>query len=381
MSSRRLPRDQVVLEADFLSAWLQAAGLEERLLLAADRLPLPLQSLESWDLWLQLQATLLRSPLPETLEAPLLARIARMGGDELLVQALPPAGRLPALQHRFDGVRGAASALEAVRLAWAALLSAAEPLRDLLGSPGRVSVRTCRAGAGAVELSLPAQAPSSSAPDPCILRLAELHGRLVQPPFGGEPRSLLDLRPLVDLEGAAPDADAEACFLQAADAAGCAGVRELLERARGAWCRWVAAAETSRGAPPAAGCAADPARHRQLAGAPAAPGLAEGRAWILRDGSADAPAGGAILVCDRLPSRGSARAGAAAGVVCEEGGRLGFTAVLAARAGIPCVCGVRGATTEIADGDWLLVDGQLGIVTLGPARASIAPARGAPPPP
>ena len=52
----------------------------------------------------------------------------------------------------------------------------------------------------------------------------------------------------------------------------------------------------------------------------------------------------------------------------EQGGRLSYGAVLAARAGLPCVCGVRGAAARIADGDPLFVDGELGIVGIRSAK-------------
>lgn len=67
----------------------------------------------------------------------------------------------------------------------------------------------------------------------------------------------------------------------------------------------------------------------------------------------------------------------AAGIVAEVGGVLSHAAIVAREYGIPAVFGAAGAT-RIADGAWVTVDGDLGIVTVEDAPAPLAePAPGA----
>jgi pyruvate,water dikinase len=54
----------------------------------------------------------------------------------------------------------------------------------------------------------------------------------------------------------------------------------------------------------------------------------------------------------------------AAGVVTDTGGILSHCAVVAREYGIPAVVGVMGATAMIADGQWVEVDGNAGVVRL-----------------
>lgn len=56
-----------------------------------------------------------------------------------------------------------------------------------------------------------------------------------------------------------------------------------------------------------------------------------------------------------------------AGVVTETGGILSHAAVIAREYGIPAVLAVPGATQRLKDGDWVVVDGHAGTVTLVPA--------------
>jgi phosphoenolpyruvate-protein phosphotransferase len=51
-----------------------------------------------------------------------------------------------------------------------------------------------------------------------------------------------------------------------------------------------------------------------------------------------------------------------AGIITEQGGEMGHAAILARALGIPYVIGVTGATSRIAEGSQLLVDGQTGEV-------------------
>ena len=50
------------------------------------------------------------------------------------------------------------------------------------------------------------------------------------------------------------------------------------------------------------------------------------------------------------------------GLVIERGGMLSHGAIIAREFGIPCVVGVRGATTRIADGTTITVDADAGAV-------------------
>ena len=54
----------------------------------------------------------------------------------------------------------------------------------------------------------------------------------------------------------------------------------------------------------------------------------------------------------------------ASGVVTEIGGLLSHGAVVAREFGLPCVVGVRGATTRIKSGSIVRVEGDTGKVTV-----------------
>jgi len=106
---------------------------------------------------------------------------------------------------------------------------------------------------------------------------------------------------------------------------------------------------------------------RQLIGQPAAPGMATGRARIVR-GPRDIGdfERGEILVCDAIQPTMTHLVPIAGAIVERRGGMLIHGAIIARELGVPCVNGVRGATDAIADGELLTVDGNLGIVTVGP---------------
>lgn len=422
-AGQAVPRGLLLAPA-FLQAWLRAGGVQERLFLVLDRLPPQPEPLELWDLWLELQALLLRCRIPEHLEEPLGRRVQELGGAGFRVWASLPAGSLLTLQREFPGIRGTAAVLEAVRLAWAAVLCAvpnAAAFHEVAGAvvveseePGatgtaRESGAPATSPAGAARRTAPI-GPAPPAPDASLLRLAELHGRLLLPDLPRRFQALLDLGPWAPFSpgratrgaggrGAhaqsfrrpfppAIDTAEEEELLRAADAAGLSGTAELLGRARASWIAWVDAyaaapplpavpkegtfagdGETAgRGEPPAAAGAGGRPGHRQLAGNPAAPGLAAGPARVLRTPEAPVVRPGEVLVCRTLTPALSAAALAAAALVLEQGGRLGYGPVLAARAGIPCVCGARAAVAHIRDGDALFVDGQLGIVSIKPVR-------------
>lgn len=55
----------------------------------------------------------------------------------------------------------------------------------------------------------------------------------------------------------------------------------------------------------------------------------------------------------------------ASAVVEQRGGMLIHGAIIARELGIPCVNGIAHATRLISNGDQLMVDGHLGMVTVG----------------
>jgi len=109
-----------------------------------------------------------------------------------------------------------------------------------------------------------------------------------------------------------------------------------------------------------------PVRPRQLTGQPAGPGLARGRARVVsRHADLEEFVHGEVLVCDAVDPNMTFVVPLASAVVERRGGMLIHGAIIAREYGIPCVTGVPEAATLIRSGDWLTVDGYLGIVTVG----------------
>lgn len=86
---------------------------------------------------------------------------------------------------------------------------------------------------------------------------------------------------------------------------------------------------------------------------------------------------GTILVMENLRPSDAALLSPArlAGVVTEEGGTDGHTAVMLRALGIPAVLGAPGVTEGIESGDLLVLDGGSGRVTVNPAQATLAAAK------
>jgi phosphotransferase system enzyme I (PtsI) len=86
---------------------------------------------------------------------------------------------------------------------------------------------------------------------------------------------------------------------------------------------------------------------------------------------------GTVLVMDHLRPADAALLSPArlAGVVTEEGGTDGHTAVMLRALGIPAVLGAHGVTGAIRSGDLLVLDGGAGTVALHPSPATMAAAR------
>lgn len=86
-----------------------------------------------------------------------------------------------------------------------------------------------------------------------------------------------------------------------------------------------------------------------------------GRGPVTHDAS-DPPDGSVLVVEALSPTLGPVLP-RLAGLVSETGSVLSHLAILAREAGVPTVVGRHGATTELADGDVVEVDGQSGEVT------------------
>jgi pyruvate,water dikinase len=106
-------------------------------------------------------------------------------------------------------------------------------------------------------------------------------------------------------------------------------------------------------------------RDRQITGQPAGPGLARGKARVIRQHTDIARfKRGEIIVCDGVDPNMTFVMPLAAGIVERRGGMLIHGAIIAREYGLPCVTGVVDATTRIHTGQSVTVDGYLGIVTL-----------------
>ncbi|MGA9536757.1 MAG: PEP/pyruvate-binding domain-containing protein [Desulfobacterales bacterium] len=105
---------------------------------------------------------------------------------------------------------------------------------------------------------------------------------------------------------------------------------------------------------------------RQLIGQPAGPGIARGRARVIRKHSdlADFQHGD-VMVCDAVDPNMTFVVPLAAAVVERRGGMLIHGAIIAREYGLPCVTGIPDATTLVRTGEEVTVDGYLGIVTVG----------------
>ncbi len=107
-------------------------------------------------------------------------------------------------------------------------------------------------------------------------------------------------------------------------------------------------------------------RSRQITGQPAGPGIARGRARVVRQHSdlADFKFG-EVLICDAVDPNMTFVVPLAAAVIERRGGMLIHGAIIAREYGLPCVTGIPNATINIHTGDEVTVDGYLGIVTVG----------------
>jgi pyruvate,water dikinase len=101
-----------------------------------------------------------------------------------------------------------------------------------------------------------------------------------------------------------------------------------------------------------------------LHGVGASTGKAEGRCFVARVLSDLDGFEGGILVVRQSNPAWIAGFLAAAGVVAEHGGVISHAAIAARELGLPCVVGVREATSLIEIGRWGRVDGDVGTVAI-----------------
>jgi pyruvate,water dikinase len=122
--------------------------------------------------------------------------------------------------------------------------------------------------------------------------------------------------------------------------------------------------------------ALDSSSPRQLVGQPAGPGLASGPARRVR-GADDLGRfqDGEVIVCDAIQPTMTHLVPLCSAIVERRGGMLIHGAIIARELGIPCVNGVAAAVEQVRDGDWLTVDGNLGIVTVGHPEFDLEKAR------
>jgi pyruvate,water dikinase len=84
-----------------------------------------------------------------------------------------------------------------------------------------------------------------------------------------------------------------------------------------------------------------------------------------------------VLVCDAIQPSITHLVPLASAIVERRGGMLIHGAIIARELGIPCVNGVRDAADVLHDGEAVTVDGNLGIVTVGPPEFDLELAPGA----
>jgi phosphohistidine swiveling domain-containing protein len=114
------------------------------------------------------------------------------------------------------------------------------------------------------------------------------------------------------------------------------------------------------GAPPESAAGADVVR-----GTAGSPGVARGPAKVLRSlAEAAKLRPGDVLVAETTAPPWTCLFATAAAIVTDAGGILSHCAVVAREYGIPAVVGTGTGTTAIADGRWLEVDGDAGVVRL-----------------
>ena len=106
-------------------------------------------------------------------------------------------------------------------------------------------------------------------------------------------------------------------------------------------------------------------RIRQHTGQPAGPGIGSGPARVIKNNDDLFEfKEGEIIICDAIDPAMTFVVPLAAGIVERRGGMLIHGAIIAREYGIPCVTGIENATQTFQNGNEVIVDGYLGIVTI-----------------
>ncbi len=108
---------------------------------------------------------------------------------------------------------------------------------------------------------------------------------------------------------------------------------------------------------------------RQILGNPSGKGVSEGYARVItKEADLFEVKAGEILVCDAVDPNMTFVIPLCSAIIERRGGLLIHGAIIAREYGIPCVTGVPDATRIIKNGDYLSVDGFLGIITVLKSR-------------
>lgn len=99
-----------------------------------------------------------------------------------------------------------------------------------------------------------------------------------------------------------------------------------------------------------------------IVGSPVSPGVAEGFVRVVLDPATARLEPGEILVCPGTDPAWTPLFLAAAGLVTEVGGMMTHGSVVAREYGIPAVVGVHEATTRLATGQRIRMDGSTGVI-------------------
>lgn len=104
---------------------------------------------------------------------------------------------------------------------------------------------------------------------------------------------------------------------------------------------------------------------RRFTGQPASPGIGSGNARIISSPKEIFSfKKGEVLICDALDPNMTFIVPLASAIVENRGGMLIHGAIIAREYGIPCVTGVEDASKSIKSGDYIIVDGYLGTVSI-----------------
>lgn len=105
---------------------------------------------------------------------------------------------------------------------------------------------------------------------------------------------------------------------------------------------------------------------RQLKGQPAVPGLASGVARHIKNFSDIKKfRPGDIILCEAVDPNITHLVPLACGIVESRGGMLIHGVIIARELSIPCVNGIDNLLKEIQDGDFITIDGTMGIIIIG----------------